>query len=155
MLIENTIIHIGDGSIIKRGYVGFNDGKINYVGEAKPSKSIPNSYESFLIFNIDDLNIFKNNFKKLVEYKNYSIQKFDLSFLEFVNQIALVKNNSENLIIFHTFNQNISNKLPIDETKEFNYRNVKFFELSKTPSLNFMKKVLFGYLPLKMKNCFF
>ena len=70
-------------------------------------------------------------------------QKFDLSFLEFVNQIALVKNNNENLIIFHTFNQNISNKLPIDETKEFNYRNVKFFELSKTPDqLNLLTKII-------------
>ena len=142
--IENDLIEI-DGVFKIRDSLGEVSGLFK---NSKPiefllSKSIPNSYDSFLIFNIDDLNIFKNNFKKLVEYKNYSIQKFDLSFLEFVNQIALVKNNSENLIIFHTFNQNISNKLPIDETKDFNYRNVKFFELSKTPDqLNLLTKII-------------
>ena len=43
MLIENALIHIGDGSIIKRGYVGFNDGKINYVGETKPENNYDKS----------------------------------------------------------------------------------------------------------------
>ena len=43
MLIENAIIHIGDGSIIKRGYVGFHDGKINYVGETKPENNYDKS----------------------------------------------------------------------------------------------------------------
>ena len=36
ILIENAVIHIGDGSIIEKGYVGFQDGKIKYVGETKP-----------------------------------------------------------------------------------------------------------------------
>ena len=61
-------------------------------------------------------------------------KRLDLSFLEFVNQIALVKNNNENQIIFHTLNQDLSNKMIIDETKEFSYRDVNFFKLSKTPS---------------------
>ena len=43
MLIENALIHIGDGSIIKKGYVGFNDGKINYVGETKPENNYDKS----------------------------------------------------------------------------------------------------------------
>ena len=29
ILIENAVIHIGDGSIIEKGYVGFQDGKLN------------------------------------------------------------------------------------------------------------------------------
>ena len=41
VLIENAVIHIGDGSIIEKGYVGFQDGKIKYVGETKPK----NKYE--------------------------------------------------------------------------------------------------------------
>ena len=41
ILIENAVIHIGDGSIIEKGYVGFQDGKIKYVGETKPK----NKYE--------------------------------------------------------------------------------------------------------------
>jgi len=133
--IDNEEIEI-DGAFKIRDSLGEVSGLLKNINpiELLVSKSIPNTYESFLIFNIDDLNIFEINFKKLVEYKNYSIQKFDLSFLEFVNQIALVKNNNENQIIFHTFNQDFSNKIIIDETKEFNYRNVKFFELSKTPS---------------------
>ena len=133
--IENEIIEI-DGAFKIRDSLGEVSGLFKNIKpiELLVDKSIPNTYESFLIFNIDDLNIFEINFKKLVEYNNYSIQKFDLSFLEFVNQIAIVKNNNENQIIFHTFNQNLSNKIRINESKEFNYRNVKFFELSKTPS---------------------
>ena len=41
VLIENAVIHIGDGSIIEKGYVGFQDGRIKYVGETKPK----NKYE--------------------------------------------------------------------------------------------------------------
>ncbi|MFL2604527.1 MAG: hypothetical protein ACJ0PP_06295 [Flavobacteriaceae bacterium] len=133
--IENEIIEI-DGALKIRDSLGEVSGLFKNIKpiEFLVKKSIPNTYESFLIFNIDDLNIFEINFKKLVEYNNYSIQKFDLSFLEFVNQVAIVKNNNENQIIFHTFNQDLSKKIIINETKEFNYRNVKFFELSKTPS---------------------
>ena len=43
VLIENAIIHIGDGSIIEKGYVGFKDGKIKYVGETKPIKNYEKS----------------------------------------------------------------------------------------------------------------
>ena len=127
--IENEIIEI-DGAFKIRDSLGEVSGLFKNIKpiEFLVGESIPNTYESFLIFNIDDLNIFEINFKKLVEYNNYSIQKFDLSFLEFVNQIAIVKNNNENQIIFHTFNQDLSNKIRINESKEFN------FELSKTPS---------------------
>ena len=133
--IESEIIEI-DGAFKIRDSLGEVSGLLKNIKplEFLVSKSIPNTYESFLIFNIDDLNKFEINFKKLVEYKNYSIKKLDLSFLEFVNQIALVKNSNENQIIFHTLNQDFSNKMIIDETKEFSYRNVKFFKLSKTPS---------------------
>ncbi|MAR42711.1 MAG: hypothetical protein CMC48_01245 [Flavobacteriaceae bacterium] len=133
--IENEIIEI-DGAFKIRDSLGEVSGLLKNIKplEFLVSKSIPNTYESLLIFNIDDLNKFEINFKKLVEYKNYSIKKLDLSFLEFVNQIALVKNSNENQIIFHTLNQDFSNKMIIDETKEFSYRNVKFFKLSKSPS---------------------
>ena len=133
--IENELIEI-DGAIKIRDSLGEVSGLLKNIKplEFLVSKSIPNTYESFLIFNIDDLNKFENNFKKLVDYKNYSIKKLDLSFLESVNQIALIKNSDENQIIFHTLNQELTNKMIIDETKEFSYRNVKFFKLSKTSS---------------------
>ncbi len=133
--IEHELIEI-DGAFKIRDSLGEVSGlfKNNKPIEFLLGKSIPDTFESFLIFNIDDLNIFKNNFKKLVEYKNYSIQKFDLGFLEFVNQVAIVKNKNENQIIFHTFSQNLSSKMIVNETKEFSYRDIKFFELSKTPS---------------------
>ncbi len=133
--IENELIEI-DGAIKIRDSLGEVSGLLKNIKplEFLVSKSIPNTYESFLIFNIDDLNKFENNFKKLVDYKNYSIKKIDMSFLEFVNQIALIKNSNENQIIFHTLNQELTNKMIIDETKEFSYRNVKFFKLSKTSS---------------------
>ena len=133
--IENEIIEI-DGAFKIRDSLGEVSGLLKNIKplEFLVGKSIPNTYESFLIFSIDDLNKFEINFKKLVEYKNYSIKKLDFSFLEFVNQIALVKNSNENQIIFHTLNQDFSNKMIIDETKEFSYRNVKFFKLSPPPS---------------------
>ena len=133
--IENEIIEI-DGAFKIRDSLGEVSGLFKNIEpiDFLVSKSVPNTYDSFLIFNIDDLNKFEINFKRLVEYKNFSIKKVDLSFLEFVNQIALVKNNNEHQIIFHTLNEGLSNKMIIDETKEFNYRNVKFFKLSKTPS---------------------
>ena len=133
--IENELIEI-DGAIKIRDSLGEVSGLLKNIKplEFLVSKSIPNTYESLLIFNIDDLNKFENNFKKLVDYKNYSIKKIDMSFLEFVNQIALIKNSNENQIIFHTLNQELTNKMIIDETKEFSYRNVKFFKLSKTSS---------------------
>ena len=43
ILIENATIHIGDGSVIKKGYVGFQDGKIKYVGETKPENKYDKS----------------------------------------------------------------------------------------------------------------
>ncbi len=43
ILIENAIIHIGDGSVIKMGYVGFRDGKIKYVGGIKPENKYDKS----------------------------------------------------------------------------------------------------------------
>ena len=133
--IENEIIEI-DGVIKIRDSLGEVSGLFKNIKpiEFLVSKSIPNSYDSFLIFNVEDLNIFEINFKKLVEYNNYPVKDLDLSFLEYVNQIAIVKNNNENQIILHTFNQGLSNKIMINETKEFSYRNVKFFELSETPS---------------------
>ena len=133
--IENEIIEI-DGAFKIRDSLGEVSGLFKNIEpiDFLVSKSVPNTYDSFLIFNIDDLNKFEINFKRLVEYKNFSIKKVDLSFLEFVNQIALVKNNNEHQIIFHTLNEGLSNKMIVDETKEFNYRNVKFFKLLKTPS---------------------
>ena len=142
--IENEIIEI-DGAFKIRDSLGEVSGLFKNIKptEFLVNKSIPNTYESFLIFNIDDLNIFEINFKKLIEYNNYSIPKFDFSFLEFVNQIAIVKNNNENQIIFQTLNQGLSNKISINETKEFSHRNVKFYELSKTPSqLKLLTKII-------------
>ncbi len=132
--IENEIIEI-DGAFKIRDSLGEVSGLLKNIEpiDFLVSKSVPNTYDSFLIFNIDDLNKFEINFKRLVEYKNFSIKKVDLSFLEFVNQIALVKNNNEHQIIFHTLNEGLSNKMIVDETKEFNYRNVKFFKLLKPP----------------------
>tara|TARA_B100001248_G_C27354912_1_gene443292 strand:- start:57 stop:1349 length:1293 start_codon:yes stop_codon:yes gene_type:complete len=43
ILIENAIIHIGDGTVIKMGYVGFKDGKIKYVGGIKPENKYDKS----------------------------------------------------------------------------------------------------------------
>ena len=43
ILIENAIIHIGDGTVIKMGYVGFQDGKIKYVGGTKPENKYDKS----------------------------------------------------------------------------------------------------------------
>jgi hypothetical protein len=133
--IENEIIEI-DGAFKIRDSLGEVSGLLKNMKpiEFLVGKSIPNTYESVLIFNIDDLNKFEINFKRLVEYKNYSMKKLDLSFLKYVNQIALVKNNNENQIIFHTLNQDLSNKIIIDEAKEFSYRNVTFVKLSRTPS---------------------
>ncbi len=133
--IENELIEI-DGAFKIRDSLGEVSGlfKNNKPKDFLVRRSIPNTYESFLIFNIDDLNVFKNNLKKLIEYKNYTIKKLDLSFLEFVNQVAIINNKNENQIIFHTLNQSLPIKMMIDETKEFSYREVKFFELSKTHS---------------------
>ena len=133
--IENEIIEI-DGALKIRDSLGEVSGLFKNIKplELTVSKSIPNTYQSLLIFNIDDLNKFEINFKKLVDYKNYSFKRLDLGFLKFVNQVALVKNTSENQIILHTLNQDLSNKMIIDETKEFSYRDVNFFKLSETPS---------------------
>ncbi len=133
--VENEIIEI-DGALKIQDSLGEVSGLFKNIKpmELMVLKSIPNTYQSFLIFNIDDLNKFEINFKKLVDYKNYSVKNLDLSLLKFVNQVALVKNTNENQIIFHTFNQDSSNKLIIDETKEFSHRDVKFYKLSETPS---------------------
>ena len=132
--IENEIIEI-DGALKIQDSLGEVSGLFKNIKptELLVSKSIPNAYQAFLIFNIDDLNKFEINFKKLVDYKNYSIKKLDLSFLKFVNQVALVKNTNENQIIFHTLNQELSNKMLVDETREFSYRDVKFFKLLESP----------------------
>ena len=79
--IENEIIEI-DGAFKIRDSLGEVSGLFKNIEpiDFLVSKSIPNTYDSFLIFNIDDLNKFEINFKKLVEYKNYSIKKVGFKF---------------------------------------------------------------------------
>ncbi len=102
--------------------------------EAKPlvsSEYVPQNFDSYLALAVSDYKTLEDNFKKYSRYKNTPLNQINFDLLSSVDEIALLKNNSNQALYLHLNNlENISLNLFSDTESSDKFRGVNIKDQS-------------------------
>ncbi len=108
---------------------------VGLLQDSSPQKSviaqaIPNTMTAFLSFNLDNIQVLENNFKKWVLFHNLPLSSTDLTSLKSIDEIALVNIADETNLIFHLRDEESATANFIPDTKAYTYRDVAYYSNS-------------------------
>ncbi|MGB2085831.1 MAG: hypothetical protein ACPHUE_01825 [Flavobacteriaceae bacterium] len=91
-------------------------------------KAIPATMVTFLSLTIDNIKILENKFKKWVLFHNYPLTSTDLTALESIDEIALIRLNNETALAFHLIDETRASSTFLPETETKRYRTTPYYK---------------------------
>lgn len=95
------------------------------------SKYIPQNFDSYLALSISDYKTLEDNFKKYSRYKNTPLNQIKFDLLSTVDEIALLRYNSNQAVYLHLKNEeNIPKGLFSNTGSKYNFRGISIKDQS-------------------------